>query len=511
MSPGNKPRYGDFHFHTGYSDNRDKASLSEMAARGVELGITCFGTGDHNHNLSLVKWQKQQEETVAFAAEHPEYYVINNCEATFRLGHFLVFNPGKVEGDIRESYSWLSGETPSFAILNHPYLSSDRWREIFLPHVRGIEVINGAVLREALRCEDPFLPGFRLIDYPHVACYADYLEQGVEVYPFGASDAHALSEIGYGVTGIWSDENGVEESLKGGRIFAATDTGMVLSWGRGSETGKLTAHFYLESREDESLPMMIEWYRGSCLVKKERISAGEEESILLLSGDPGYLWFGIRRGNRFGISSARWVGTEEQRKEKQPLLSGLEREQFLLRRSSLPAPEELSRGELPEKWQIFAGDEPVRAFDAAGRAVSLIREPLCQDVIISRQADPASFEEFFLWLERNEIHEYRFCRIDYSIENGLLDFRGIVLPSLPLGRIAMDDRAPLIGEEIKKRWKEIRFTRVDLRVAARYSCGLTDPTVPPTLPLRLIDNGLGIDSHIGLFDEHRIIQIFTQE
>jgi hypothetical protein len=52
---------------------------------------------------------------------------------------------------------------------------------------------------------------------------------------------------------------------------------------------------------------------------------------------------------------------------------------------------------------------------------------------------------------------------------------------------------------------------VDLRVAPRFSCGLADPSQILTLPLRLSDNSLGYDSHIGLFDEHRIIQIFTQE
>ncbi len=508
--PEDRLRYGDFHFHTQFSDNRDKATLAEMTARGVEQGITCFGTGDHNHNLSLEKWQKQQNETAAFAAEHPELYVVNNCEATFRMGHFLVFNPGKVEGGLRESYSWLLGQTPCFSILNHPYLPSDKWREVFLPHVKGIEVINGAVLREALRHRDPLFRNSRLIDYPHVACYADYLEKGVEVYPFGASDAHALREMGLGVTGIWEPQSGVEAGIRGGKIFAATDTGLALSWGETADPGDLRALFRLDPRKDEALPSIIEWYRGNRLVKEETLGAGEGENLLPSPEPGGYYWFGIRRGNRFGISAARWAGTEEER-QKPPLASGLDRERFLLRKNSLPAPEELTRGPLPERWPLQGGDENVQALDAAGNPVPLLWERLEQDVIISRETGPETFEEFFLWLRRNEIHEYRFCRIDYSIDKGILDFKGIVLPSLGLGKIRMDDRAPLIGEEIQRRWKEIRWTKVDLRVAPRFICTLADPSTPPSLPLKLIDRSLGVTSRLGLFDEHRIIQIFTQE
>ena len=98
---------GDLHFHTRYSDNRDRASVEEMVAAGAKRGIAIFGTGDHNHNLDREKWRRQREETGAARARFPALLILNNCEVTFRMGHFLVVDPGTIEGTIAEGYGFL--------------------------------------------------------------------------------------------------------------------------------------------------------------------------------------------------------------------------------------------------------------------------------------------------------------------------------------------------------------------------------------------------------------------
>ncbi|MDA3833485.1 MAG: histidinol phosphatase, partial [Spirochaetales bacterium] len=88
--------YADLHFHTNYSDNRDSATAEQMMRAGNALGISCFGSGDHNHNLSAEAWSAQQMECEQLQRKYPQFQIMHNCELTFRLGHALIIKPEKI-------------------------------------------------------------------------------------------------------------------------------------------------------------------------------------------------------------------------------------------------------------------------------------------------------------------------------------------------------------------------------------------------------------------------------
>ena len=524
--PDYRLKYCDLHFHTDYSDNRDRATLSQMMERGRALGLTCFGSGDHNHNQTIGKWKEQTTETTDLLETNPDLTLLNNCEGTFRLGHFLVLGPAEVRGSVDESYGWLLGQEEAFVILNHPYLPSDRWKEVFLPHARGVEVINGSVLTKAIQMEGNLFQRYHLVDYPHIACYGDYLHRGVKVLPFGASDAHTLNEIGLGVTGIWSEGSRTFiEDLDGQEIFAATDTGLALEWLRpetegetGFFRGRITvgkSPFTGRQPGMDSSQCRIECYRGRSMVREliREISGirTQNDSVTIEFEcpveDEGYYWFGFSSGHRFAVSGPRWLGGEPPGPISREI-EGLDDEIWLYNHREIPVAFPQQKTPLPESWVIFAGDEGHECRDVDGHLIPLEMERLDQDIIISRTGEASIFNEFFDWLDRNEIHEYRFCTIEYSIENGLLEFRGRLLPHLQSAHLPMDGQSAVIGREIRSRMDQFTTANIDLRVAARYRCRLKGGTRPLNLPLRLQDNELGCRCEIALNSRGRVIQYF---
>jgi len=72
--------FGDLHFHTHYSDNRDRASIEEMILEGTKWNLSIFGTADHNHNLDARKWRQTREETEILRKKYPNFLIINNVE-----------------------------------------------------------------------------------------------------------------------------------------------------------------------------------------------------------------------------------------------------------------------------------------------------------------------------------------------------------------------------------------------------------------------------------------------
>ena len=142
--------FGDLHFHTHYSDNRDFASIEEMMLAGANYGLSIFGTADHNHDLDLTRWRQTQEETRILREKYPDFLLMNNCEITFLLGHLNVLIPENIEGTIAEGYRYLYLEPNALKIINHPYAFNDEWYKRILPDAIGVEVINGSVFTLSL-------------------------------------------------------------------------------------------------------------------------------------------------------------------------------------------------------------------------------------------------------------------------------------------------------------------------------------------------------------------------
>lgn len=102
--PKYKLFFADLHFHTRYSDNRDRATIEEMIFAGVKHELTIFGVGDHNHNFDLKKWKKQKQESSRLRKKYPSYMILTNCEVTFLLGHFLIIEPEVITGKIGRAH-----------------------------------------------------------------------------------------------------------------------------------------------------------------------------------------------------------------------------------------------------------------------------------------------------------------------------------------------------------------------------------------------------------------------
>jgi hypothetical protein len=404
-------RYADYHFHTAYSDNRDRATIRQMVDAGLACGITAFGTGDHNHNLSLESWTRQRAETEKLGSLIPDVSIVNNCEITFRIGHALVIEPSRIEGSAREGFFYLlSGQKQNLVIVNHPYLPSDRFRGTFLPHAAGIEAINGSTLRSLLR--DGFLDAWiedesqdSLISYPHIACYAAYLDRGFPVSVLGNSDAHTLDEIGLGVTGF-IDES-CSTSIRNWNTFAATDTGIALHWRFDKEGGRVDYKALCDGG-----PVPVQWYRGS-----QPLGLFPASGSLDLT-TPGLYWFGFHRHTRFALSSPIAVG-------QPPSLSGDGSYNHLWALYYNCVNEEKVSH---PTW--FYGSEKTRFTNREGAEVSVTFAFVEHDVVIDKSGPLSILDELYLWLDRNEIHEYRFFDLQYLLDRGTLSVKAHLIPSL---------------------------------------------------------------------------------
>ena len=279
---------GDLHFHTHYSDNKDRASIEEMILEGRTQQLSIFGTADHNHNLDAGKWRQTLEETTRLRQQYPDILILNNCEITFLLGHLNVLIPEHIEGMISEGYGYLYQDSHALKIINHPFPNTDEWHERLIPDAIGIEVINGSVFAHAQK------QGYRIrsaIDIPSVHTYATYLASGLPVAAIGSSDAHWKAELGIGMTGFRfvekPDQQAVIDAILACQTFATTRNFCILEWKFDSMKSEIAWNVLWNKTFSTSQRITIEVYRGD-----HKIAIAHENGTIPV-GENGLYWIAV--------------------------------------------------------------------------------------------------------------------------------------------------------------------------------------------------------------------------
>jgi hypothetical protein len=424
----------DLHFHTNYSDNTEAASIEEMILEGKQHNISIFGTGDHNHSFDLKKWRDQKRETACLRKKYPSSLILNNCEITFLLGHFQVIEPKEINGTILEGYTFLYGDRNIVKIINHPFSSVDEWHARILLDAAGIEVINGEVFHKAKRAGLRFRSA---IDIPSVQLYAKYLLLDIPVAAVGSSDAHEKTSMGSGMTGFWfpakPGKRDVIRAIRDKGSFATTDPGIALKW-------KADPSKHLFSWQVEWKPARASIRRGFTIEiynRDSKISEADGDGFIEVK-EQGLYWLAVHDEDSLAVSSPVRIGSGKSRQArarrktipydlvardiKDMRWLALKKEPFL----------ELTRAEQKGSVEIelLSSDRTAEIFDADNQKViyETVEEPR-ERVVIDKRCDAPCFDEFFLWLERNEIHEYMFMEIEYRTIDGQFVFEGILVPA----------------------------------------------------------------------------------
>ena len=455
-----KLNFGDIHFHTNYSDNKECATVKEMVSKALEFGLTIIGTGDHNHNFTKDKWEDQLRETLVVQHDrkilevHPNFILLNNCEITLHLGHFLILMPEKISGNIKEAYNFLHNKSDNLLIINHPVPGYDYWHKRIIPHAKAIEVINGAVLRKISNKKQTYK---NVLDIPMVNTYTKYLAMNIPVSAIGNSDAHSFKELGYGVTGYWMKEHsgskGVEDSILELRTFAATDTNISIDWNYNHTTNIFSWNISIVPYEDDE-KFSINLYNRNNFVKELGLS-GENELK-----DSGLYWLSIFNGNRMAITSPVKAG--EWQKYSVPVnlkyllnFSIIESsfEKLSLKPLSVSPHNKIFSG---KEISIYCSEKNPEIKGADGKTVEyqLISN---KSKILSAQMgllnehelSERQLNEFVLWLNRNEVHEYRFINVILE-EAEHLYLTGTLVPFSLLPSSMESDRWKNISEKLKK-------------------------------------------------------------
>ncbi len=423
--------FADLHFHTHYSDNRDSASIEAMVDAGERRGITVFGTGDHNHNLDGRKWRALLRETAALRRRRPSLLLLRNCEITFLMGHFLVIEPGRIDGTIDEGYRFLYREPRAIKIINHPDGVLDEWDRRIIPTAAGIEVINGAVLSHAWQRGRRPRTAF---DLPSLRIYADYLTRGHAVAAMGSSDAHSLAQIGFGMTGLWLDSPpsraGVLAAIRGLRTFACTDAGIGLRCALDAERAELRWQLDWQPRgAGAGADFTVEVYRDAELVGRSTEGSGS-----VPADNDGLYWVAALGEGAMAVSSPVGRGGADTLATPGPFDASIDdMTRLQLRRRArlrgLPASARPQTGGEAEVDLLTWSPQP-RLVDSAGRPVPLeIVAEARERIVIDKSCAAPCFDEFFLWLRRNEIHEYVFLDVRYEKRGDLLVFEGRIAPA----------------------------------------------------------------------------------
>ena len=432
MLPQSDLYFADLHFHSLYSDNRDRASIEEMLLEGQRKGISIFGAGDHNHNLDMEKWQQLKRDTVRLQRTYPDLLVMANCEITFLLGHLLVLVPGRITGTIREGYDFLYHDRKRIKILAHPNPTTDEWHERFVPDAAGIEVVNGAVLRQA---REKGLTAATILDIPMVRLYARYLSLGYAVAAIGNSDAHSLAEMGLGLTGMHLPAplkaKDLLTAIRRRETFATTDPGIRLSW----------------SVDDDTLSWHVEWNPLNPLIPKKhtieiycgesKVRTARQSGSMELRTD-GLYWLSAFSGSAYAVSSpiSRRTAGRAPFPERERVPSELLRKplrdlafQHLRHSPRLDTASTERRGSVTIDL-LSRGSDPL-IVDAKGRPVPYtVEKPARERVVIDKSCTSPCFDEFFLWLRRNEIHEYGFLELEYHLEEDLFRLQARIVPAI---------------------------------------------------------------------------------
>ena len=490
-------KYGDLHFHTHYSDNRDRATVEDMVKTGISKNLSIMGTGDHNHNLTLEKWRLLKKETEETARKYPKVMLFNNCEVTFQLGHFLVVAPEKINGTVREGYDYLYKESDKLIIINHPFPQTDEWHDRIIRQVAGIEVINGAVFTALLE------RGFtysHAVEIPLIANYAQYLALNIPVAALGCSDAHVLNEMGYGVTGFWANYSSrgvaIEESIRSLQTFASTDTGIILDWSYNAADNRISWDVQWTSDGTEE-DVVVELYNRDKLVSRK------DKTGSVIESENGLFWISAFCGKRIVVSSPLKVGNWEDislSAEKKAILQKSNSLEFDDRLMLYGGTADYLKASTP--WnealetEIFCLDDNPEISDRNGKEIEFSLEMQAPRVIIDRKGNYHTFQEFFIWLERNEVHEYSFININYRIEDKTLYFNAVLLPLKMIINPDIHSRWTALAGQLQQKLTENMATRVTVNIMSH--CRITLPAQKAEFPLHVKDKNSGISTSLYL-------------
>lgn len=444
--------FGDLHFHTHYSDNRDQATIEEMILAGARYHLSIFGTADHSHNLDAEKWRRTQAETALLREKYPDLVLFNNCEITFLLGHFNVLVPEYIEGTIAEGYHYLYHDPHALKIINHPFPTNDEWHTHIIPDAVGVEVINGAVFTHAKE------QGYAIhsaLDIPSVHTFATYLALNLPVAAIGASDAHCKAELGYGMTGFWldgkPDTQAVIKAIREYRTFATTRNGIVIDWSFDAgvnDAGVITWQIDWNT-EDSAFNdgVTVEIYRGD-----QKVYTAAERDGRLHVEHAGLYWITVFDAHDIAVSSPMKVGnTKAVEEDRTNILNTAIH--YIRQDLTWLNPDTYSRSQSISPAfnrevaiSIISSVDAPHIVDRYGKTVpyDVIRQ-IPPRVIIDRECDARGFDEFYIWLTRNELHEYVFADIEYRKVGQTFFFKGRLLP----GKMAY-------GEQIGARYRDDR-------------------------------------------------------
>ncbi len=493
--PKYKLFFADLHFHTRYSDNRDRATIEEMILAGVKHELTIFGVGDHNHNFDLKKWKEQKQESNRLRKKYPSYMILSNCEVTFLLGHFLIIEPEVITGTVREGYELLYKNKEYLKILNHPDPANDEWHSRFIPNVAGIEVINGSLFRKALKAGYHYKTA---LDISFIRLFARYLAMGCPVAAIGSSDAHELVEMGLGMTGIWLPYSptaaDVNRAIRTRNTFATTDPGIRIQHHLKNGQYSWEVEWY-PLNPAVGRGFMVELYRGyrklPCTDSKGCINAGEK----------GFYWIAAFNDRAIAVSSPLYPDREC----PDGPLPVLDKQVHIPMDKSLEDLIWLNLNEQPSldlsprteegivEIDLLSEKKIPELIDANGTAVEYeLIHPGAERIVIDKQCSVPCFDEFFLWLERNEIHEYMFIKIEYRKVKDLFTFNGLLVPA-----------KMVLNEKFRNRYKNDLFvikrvltpeTKFKLFVRTLYRARVRFNLKDHLIPLKVDQNKMDLHS-----------------
>lgn len=497
--------FGDLHFHTHYSDNRDRASIEDMILAGQHYKLSIFGTADHNHNLDEGKWHQMQAKTEILRKKYPNLLLLNNCEVTFLLGHLNVLMPDIIEGTIEEGYRYLYLDPNALKIINHPVRVNDAWHKRIIPDVLGIEVINGEVFTKGKE------RGYRFasaIEIPSVNVYAAYLSLGIPVAAIGCSDAHSKSALGKGVTGFWlpgePDNRSVVDAIKGGRTFAATDSAIVLDWQINEAEREIFWNVEWKDHTAHHRDLTVEIYYA-----EQKIHTAHGSGKITVE-KAGFYWIALFNEHDLAVSSPIRINGNRSEEQYHPdKVSLLNKAIHYIRKDitwlsmnqkQIPSQTPFPASQQDVALQILSGDDSPHIIDAHGKDV--LYEVLSTNtprVIIDKECDAYRFEEFYLWLERNELHEYVFANMTYSKIEDSFSFRGQLVPKKMVHRQGIETRYQQEIAPIKTLIDSQTTCRI--HVSTFSSLMIRFPVNQISFPLRIIDDSSGLASMLLYIEE----------
>ena len=412
--------FGDFHFHTAYSDNEDEATVRRMVETGRARGLRSMAPADHHHSLTPTAWAALLRD-IGELADDGTTQLYEACEISFRRGHLVALRPEVFPGRVADGFDVLYAKRCEAMIIAHPVTGMDRWRHILYPAVDGIEVINGEVLRYFRRRRIPF----RTFDsIPMLSLYKRYLKARLPVAAIGSSDAHRVTSIGFGVTGLWlrgADDTALN-AIRERRCYAATDTGVFMKWSLNGGT------LSWQTAIDGEPPRHTRIYRGG----KPVATAAAAGTIDLPK--PGCYWIAIGSRERIGVSSAIEVlPYDTEGIGKRELNKILKDAAYLQNRhGNAEATDWVSRRHA--KWVAVYCDTP-RFYDLRGTRRRLPCFPTPGRKVFIRKKDTiAAFADVEPWIAAGESHEYAIENISWERRGNTLRIRGTAAPGLRVVR-----------------------------------------------------------------------------